>query len=92
MYWSRFDNIETKAVESEIRIKLRIHSIRTNRVDSTVLDMYVFLLPMTFVQFNALNVQFNALIENEHISIRLYKFLFMLVNLIVLDNIASAPY
>ena len=37
---SRFDNIETKAVESEIRIKLRIHSIRTNRVDSTVLDMY----------------------------------------------------
>ena len=38
--WSRFDNIETKAVESEIRIKLRIHSIRTKRVDSTVLDMY----------------------------------------------------
>ena len=38
--WSRFDNIETKTVESEIRIKLRIHSIRTNRVDSTVLDMY----------------------------------------------------
>ena len=34
------DNIETKTVESEIRIKLRIHSIRTNRVDSTVLDMY----------------------------------------------------
>ena len=37
---SRFDNIETKAVESEIQIKLRIHSIRTNRVDSTVLDIY----------------------------------------------------
>ena len=46
---------------------------------------------MTFVQFNALNVQFNALMVNEHISIRLYKFLFMLVNLIVLDNIASTP-
>ena len=38
--WSRFDNIDTKAVESEIRIKLQIHSIRKNRVDSTVLDMY----------------------------------------------------
>ena len=38
--WSRLDNIETKAVESEIRIKLRIHSIRTNRVDSTVLDVH----------------------------------------------------
>ena len=36
----RFDNTETKAVESDVRIKLRINSFRTNRIDSTVFDMY----------------------------------------------------